>query len=844
MKKIFYIFLLFFLVQSFFLIKNIGAAVEVLNKEENLFNFNLSGRKIDDLVQKIAEIKDINILFPSGTEKTDAVINFSTSSNIGIEELEEYLLYFLSMAGYVLTMQNGTFVILKKTDDMLRRYPLPLYVDVPPAELPDNPGYIRAMYFLKHLRVPMGSSSGSQTITSILLSFMPDRQNGVMIDPRTNCIILTGPSNSISSAMSIIMEIDQFGIKDEIGVFPLRYTNVAVVAKLLDEVINISKDPANNQQISNSVAYSGSLYFSPQTKIVQDVKNNTLIFLGKKNAIEKLIIFIKEEIDIPQQNGTTMIHVYDLKYLESEKIQPIIQQIVNGQQNTGGQSVQGAADSTGFRSFDGVRILAEKPANAATADGKTNTKVTLGGNRLIIVANKDDYEVIKGIIDSLDKPQPQVILEVMMLDVSIDESNNFSSQFRLPSIFNLPKGAELQSVMLDGSQVIINNPGQPNAVANPNGVTPLSGIDSDLLASIEKGGGQSSGEGGDITSLANTVPRTGIVISLGEQFKNASISSILQLEKATSERYIIDNPCMVTQNNVPAKIQNVQIRRGAADLSPNNTQYGGATVVNIAGFTASIGVKITPRISYGKLDEKGKIRLNLEIDIATENFKKIDDPTNYTKYTRSLKTNTNIGSGDLLVLGGLYAQYSKGSTAKTPFLADIPIIGSFFRQNKSSEENTCLIVIIKATVVGDDDMQIFTCRKEALISSELNELALGSIKDPITRMYFKESQRDIKSLYKNKDTNLCADRNVYVDRDGLIREDNNKKCGSKKCSISEFVDEKNMNKENKENNKSTEKEDSKNVKDSVSKKEKEDNTKKIGELYKDIEKPSIKDNKN
>jgi general secretion pathway protein D len=821
MKKIVYIFLLFFCLQSFFLISDLRAST-ALRKEENLFAFNLSGRRIDDLVQKIAEIKNINILFPSGTEKTDAIINFSTPNEIGFEELEEYLLYFLSMAGYVLTMQNGTFIILKKTDDMLRRYPLPLYVDVPPSELPDNPGYIRAMYFLKHLRVPMGAAAGSQTITSILLSLMPDRQNGVMIDPRTNCVILTGPSNAISAAMSIIMEIDQFGIKDEIAVFPLRYTNAVIVAKLLEEIINVSKDPSN-QQMPNTVAYSGSLYFSPQTKIVQDIKNNSLIFLGKKNAIEKLISFIKEEIDVPQQNGTTMIHVYDLKYLESEKIAPIIQQLVSGQSSTGGQSVQGSADSTGFRSFDGVRILAEKPASAAAGDGKSTTKVTLGGNRLIIVANKEDYEVIKVIIDGLDKPQPQVILEVMMLDINIDESNNFSSQFRLPSIFNLPKGAELQSVMLDGSQFMVNNPGQPNAVTNPNGVTPLSGLDSDLLASIEKGGGQSSGEGGEVTSLANTAPRTGIVISLGEQFKNASISSILQLERATAERYVIDNPCMVTQNNIPAKIQNVQIRRGAADLSPNNTQYGGATVVNIAGFTASIGVKITPRISYGKFDEKGKIRLNLEIDIATENFKKIDDPTNYTKYTRSLKTNANIASSDLLVLGGLYAQHSKGSTAKTPFFGDIPIIGSFFRQNKSSEENTCLVVIIKATVVGDDDMQRFTCKKEALISSELNELALGSIKDPITRMYFKEAQRDIKSLYKNKNTNLCSEKSMYVDKDGIIKEENGKKCGSKKCSVSDFVDEKNIKKD-------------------ISKIENKNNDKKIEELYKDIEKPELKKN--
>ena len=150
--------------------------IKIFCNTDEMVVFDFHGKKLDDLIQKIAEFKNINILLPQELTKNEVIVNFSTPTLMPLNEIEEYLIYFLSMAGYILTVQDGVFVVTKKNDDLLRRYPLPLYVDVSPDDLPDNIGYIRCIYFLKNLKV-----QASQSVANILLNIMPEKEKGIII---------------------------------------------------------------------------------------------------------------------------------------------------------------------------------------------------------------------------------------------------------------------------------------------------------------------------------------------------------------------------------------------------------------------------------------------------------------------------------------------------------------------------------------------------------------------------------------------------------------------------------------------------------------------------------------
>ena len=731
----------------FFLV--ITNSTQCIQNDDEFVSLNMKNKNLGDVLQILAEKKNINILLPTGTEAINSIINFSTPEELPLAELEEYILYFIDMAGYRFSLQDDLLIISKKNDASV-----PLYVNIPPESLPDNPGSIRAIYFLKNLKV-----QHNQAIAKIILDIFPEKS--VQAEPRSNALILTGPSNSVAAAMTIVTALDTYGMRDEIASLKLLHTSAATVSKLLEEILVAAREP--NITPNQNVLYNGSSFFSPNIKIIPELRTNSIFFLGKSPSINKLINFVRDELDIPQDSGRCIIHVYPLKYLDARKAAPVLQSLVSGRS----QQSQSVRDShltnTSYRIFDGARIIAEETvqaqSNPAAGDSKSQNKMTIGGNRLIIAATKEDYEEIEKIIKAIDKPQEQVIIEIMILDLDVEKSGSQTSQTRLPDLLAGLSNLGAQSIMESSSQCIINDPLSPGvAITNITGDTPNSTISGDLLSALSSGN-QSSGTQSTnsqsstvATSLVDIVPRNGIIISLGEQFNNMGIASILRFVESISARHIIDNPSIVAQNNTQTKIEDIKIRRGKGDLNPNSSQYGGATVINIDSYPATLGIGITPRVSTLNIgDENTAQRINLEIDVSIEEFTTLD-LEDYSKITRSIKTNACISSGDLLVLGGLYKKGHTQVVTKTPLLGDIPLIGTFFRKIEKQETETNLVIILRATTAqpsSSSSLQEFSKRQAKQAYESLNDNLFGNLKDPITHFYFDQNKSKSRASLEN-----------------------------------------------------------------------------------------------
>jgi general secretion pathway protein D len=681
-----------------------------LNEKKKIVQFDFNGKNLEDILIALAEFKKINIIIPTNLELSKHTVNFSLKTEIEISQLEEYFLYFLSLAGYLLTIQDNVYIVEKKTtDENLRRQKLPLYVNVPPEELPDNMSYIKVIYFLKHVKVP-SPDGGSESIKEVLFRLLPDKQFGIMVDERTNSLLLTGPSNSIASALFLINEIDNAGTIDYVFSMPLEYTSIDYVMKLIESIIMPKNDP--KQKVSN--VYRGPLYFSPHIKIVPDDRQNIILFFGEKEEIDKLVAFIKTEIDIPLAEGTSTVHIYTLKHLDAKKMAPILQNLVNGE-TTRDQSTKEQSNKGVYKKFDQVRIIPEEvlPVKREGQD-REQTSLSLGGNKLIISATEDDFRELSQIIERLDQPQPQLHIEMLILDLNTSDIKNFASNSGIPSFFNLPPGVNMQSIMMDSSRLIMTNLGSQTAITNVADLTAQTAITSNMLATIPSESG--------VTSLANTAARNGLILSLGEQYKHLNIWSLLQLEENISKRNVIENPSIITLNRVPAKIENVVVKRGSGELSPNNTQYGGATVVNIQSYTASLGIMVTPRISF-KSESK---RINLEINMAIEDFKN-DINTDFTKYNRSLKTSANVASGDVLILGGLMKEVYSESTSKVPFIGDLPLVGALFRKKVYQKDTSNLYVLIRVIVVNSkEELDAYTAQQTGNYRSDCDENLLSN----------------------------------------------------------------------------------------------------------------------
>jgi type IV pilus assembly protein PilQ len=69
--------------------------------------------------------------------------------------------------------------------------------------------------------------------------------------------------------------------------------------------------------------------------------------------------------------------------------------------------------------------------------------------------------------------------------------------------------------------------------------------------------------------------------------------------------------------------------------------------------------------------------------------------------TREITTQVLVDNGETVVLGGVYEQSKSDSTAKVPFLGDLPVVGYLFRNNIKADGKEELLIFITPKILKD-----------------------------------------------------------------------------------------------------------------------------------------------
>ena len=86
---------------------------------------------------------------------------------------------------------------------------------------------------------------------------------------------------------------------------------------------------------------------------------------------------------------------------------------------------------------------------------------------MIIAARSDDWKRIRPLIEELDQPQPQVLIEVLIADLTLDDTRALGSMFRNPLSIPMPNKMNIQSGQLN-ADTLTPTPGiVPNSFGNP-----------------------------------------------------------------------------------------------------------------------------------------------------------------------------------------------------------------------------------------------------------------------------------------------------------------------------------------------------------------------------------------
>lgn len=638
---------------------------------------NFENASLASVLNYLADQKNINIIPDKKLEKQK--VSLTTRHALTLKQAWDILYTLLEMNGFALINVNGLYRVVSMKDH--QKNPLPVFSSsngVTPEDLPDNDKIVRYIYFCRNIKV-----ATAKGILEKVLS-----KGAVQVNRDLEACIITDKSHTIKSGMKIVTELDQGGLRESIKIIKLKHTNAESIAKLFNEQI-IGKAKEDNKQrvrFTNPQEQQASTYFSDETKIIPEPIQNTLILMGSESNINRIIDFVSKYIDVPLGNAQSRLHIKEIKYMAAEKIKQLLEKVLAPPK---GQGKDKSLLEGKFKFFEDVIIVAET--------AKDGDKGVGSGNRLIISASNEDWIRLNKFIDKLDKPQPQVALEIMIVDIKLEDDRALGGQARPP------KGAfgnvEAQTLPLGASEGFEFGKSQ----------LPFAG-----------------GKGSTIISLGN-----------GQTDDNADVWGIIKALYKIDHSNVISQPFLIANNNTKCveEISTTRLVDGQLSSGSNGTQRRTKETV-----TAAVKTTILPRINAGGVIE-------LDIDIIVDEFQKNSSVSPDTT-NRSIKTHALMYTGEVLVIGGLNDSKHSKKSYKTPILGDIPILGNLFKKRDKSSAKKNLYVFIRPSIIKphfsgmpDDYTQLKLDYAKYQVS-KTNDFVKS--KDPIERIFFKPGKQSIK----------------------------------------------------------------------------------------------------
>jgi len=302
-----------------------------------------------------------------------------------------------------------------------------------------------------------------------------------------------------------------------------------------------------------------------------------------------------------------------------------------------------------------------------TVDARTNT--------LIINDVPDALRRVRELIDRLDTPVKQVLIETRIVVATDNFAHELGARWGVTSAFSrgdttyVSTGSGTGSgAMADSAISNINNTGSAFPVTTP-------GI----------------GERWNINlPVSNPTGRFGLAILRSNVLLDLELSA-LQAE-GTGE--IISSPKVITANGHTALIKQGQ------EIPYVVPQQGALTVPQVDFKEAVLSTEVTPQIT-----PNNNIILDIKVTKDEADFTRVlngNPPLN----KREIQTKVQVRNGETVVLGGIYEFENTYQTDKVPFLGDLPAIGNLFKRNAHTNRRFELLIFVTPKIIENDTMEI------------------------------------------------------------------------------------------------------------------------------------------
>lgn len=541
------------------------------------------------------------------------------------------------------------------------------------------------------------ASSDSRTAVMELMAFDEKGQqilksgtlNDVQITTnlRNNTLIITSPRENFDLLKELIRQLDTPPSKSQLKIFKIYNSDAATMVQTLRSLIPGSTSDANNLKLPTA---PDEISLTP-LRFSVDVRSNSILATGSEGDLriaEALIAKLDESTSSQRKT-----EVYPLKNSPAVDVANAINQFLQSS-----RQVENAAPGSQnpFQELEREVIVVPEPI----------------ANKLLVSATSRYFEEIAQLIEKLDEQPPQVMIQVLIAEVNLNDTDEFGIELGLQdsvlfdrsllgdllTTVNTTTTSTIAGVVTENNEIIQAADNVPGF--NFNNTRPLGNSGSTQAL---QGAGNVGAQG--ISNFA--VGRSNDQLGFGGLVLSASSQNISLLLRAMQESRRVDilsRPQVRTLDNQPAFIQVGQrVPRIVGSTVNQNGQSNSVSLENV-GLILAVTPRISPDGTVVMEIDAEKSDLGTEIDgipvaVSTDGTvirsPRVD--------TTTAQATVSAVDGETIVLGGLITKNTQQVNRSVPYLNRIPLLRNFFKYDGLQSQRSELLIILTPRVIRNPE---------------------------------------------------------------------------------------------------------------------------------------------
>lgn len=497
----------------------------------------------------------------------------------------------------------------------------------------------------------------------------------------SNSLIITDTGANIKRLVKIVKSVDtQMSTVADVKVFLLKYADARNTAALINDVFKQQTGSSNGNASQNQTPFfmrfgdrgrdrgsrdqqetgSGAAQ-NVQVIASADDRTNAVVVSGPADVLVIIGQVVNDLDSNPDEDHE--LFVYKLKYAQAANIKLRLNNLFRELENINQENLR----NTGGR---GTMTSRSNTNNSSSVTDEVYIEADEDTNSLIVMTSSKNYEKIKKIIEQLDIPIPQVLIKVLLAELTTTDNSDIGIDW------------SVESTNSDGDLVSNSFTYSPQAT-----------------------------EG------------------LATQIIQGDLYLTLRALQEVGNLNVLSRPYIMTSNNQTATIN---VGQRFPFITDSQITDNGNTINTVDYEDIGIILEVTPSINIDGLvimDVNPEITTALT---DTVKVSETVDATIFA--TRSAQCRVAVPNGQTVVIGGLMEDTDSESSERIPLLGDLPLLGGLFKRTVTEKEKTELLIFLTPQVAKDIEDLKRISDFERSKSKFLNEMEGTPLQEQVENM--------------------------------------------------------------------------------------------------------------